>query len=791
MTLFELVGKFAIQGADEAKKDIKTVGDSAKQTSSTISNSNKQTQSSNKSTGSSWSNLKSKVAEYKKQGMTTSQAWKQASLDMKKTTETSSNGMVTAFKRVGTAVASYLTVRAIKDFGLACLQAAADANAMESQFSQVFGDLEGNAQKSLEGIAGEAGILENRMKGSFTKIAAFAKTTGMDTESALGLAERAMIAVADSAAFYDRSLEETTESLQSFLKGNYENDAALGLSCTETTRNAAANKLYGKSFKDLSEEQKQLTLLQMVEDANKLSGALGQAARESDTWSNVTGNLRQSWTDFKAAIGKHVLPTMTELTKKFTGFVQAATDKVEPAVDFLTEKFQKLKNWLGEVGNYASGKFQPAIENLKKAFDNVKDGVQPLIDKFTDYVKGGEGAKDATNLLKDAIDLVAEAATFVTEGLTAFTDWCSEHQGTIENIALVVGSFAAAWGLVNGAMKVWNMVGVVSTAVTTGFATAMAFLTSPVTLTVLAIGALIAIGVLLYKNWDVIKEKCKQLGEFLSQKWTEIKDAVVSKATELKDKAVAKWEELKTNAINKANELKTNAVNKFNELKSNAVQKINDLKTQAVNKFTEMKTNAENKISELKNNVVNKFNEIKSNITEKIQSARDTVREAIETIKGFMNFSWSLPKPSLPRFHVSGGKAPWGFMGKGSLPSVSISWFKKAYDQAMILNEPTIFGYSAASGKMLGGGEGNGREVISGETHLINLIQAAVASQNEALVYYLKKLIDILADYFPQVLVAMDNPRPAVFDPNDAAAALAVPMNNELGKIALKKGRGR
>ena len=93
----------------------------------------------------------------------------------------------------------------------------------------------------------------------------------MEASDALELSDRAMQAVADSAAFYDRSLEDVTDSLQSFLKGNFENDAALGLSCTETTRNTAANALYGKSFKDLAEEQKQLTLLQMVEDANKAS----------------------------------------------------------------------------------------------------------------------------------------------------------------------------------------------------------------------------------------------------------------------------------------------------------------------------------------------------------------------------------------------------------------------------------------------------------------------------------------------------------------------------------------
>lgn len=163
----------------------------------------------------------------------------------------------------------------------------ADAEALKSQFSQVFGDLEQDASDKLDKIADETGVTVNRMKGSFTQIAAFAKTTGMEQADALDIADRSMKAVADSAAFYDRSIEDVTNSLQSFLKGNFENDAALGLSCTETTRNTAANALYGKSFKDLSEAEKQLTLLQMVEDANKASGAIGQAARESDTWTNV------------------------------------------------------------------------------------------------------------------------------------------------------------------------------------------------------------------------------------------------------------------------------------------------------------------------------------------------------------------------------------------------------------------------------------------------------------------------------------------------------------------------
>jgi hypothetical protein len=108
------------------------------------------------------------------------------------------------------------------------------------------------------------------------------------------MSRSALRAAADSAAYYDRSIEDTTKTLQSFLKGNYENDAALGLSATETTRNAKAMQLYGKSFKNLSEAQKQITLLEMVKEANALSGAMGQAAREADGWANVTGNLSEA-----------------------------------------------------------------------------------------------------------------------------------------------------------------------------------------------------------------------------------------------------------------------------------------------------------------------------------------------------------------------------------------------------------------------------------------------------------------------------------------------------------------
>ena len=58
-----------------------------------------------------------------------------------------------------------------------------------------------SATTSLNDIAKETGVLPERLKGSFVQMAAFAKTTGVDTADALKLTERATLAAADSAAF--------------------------------------------------------------------------------------------------------------------------------------------------------------------------------------------------------------------------------------------------------------------------------------------------------------------------------------------------------------------------------------------------------------------------------------------------------------------------------------------------------------------------------------------------------------------------------------------------------------
>lgn len=128
------------------------------------------------------------------------------------------------------------------------------------------------------------------------------------------------------------------------------------------------------------------------------------------------------------------------------------------------------------------------------------------------------------------------------------------------------------------------------------------------------------------------------------------------------------------------------------------------------------------KASELWSNIQSTFENIKNTISEKINTARDLVTQAVDKIKSAFNFSWSLPPIKLPHFSVSGGKAPWGFGGMGTMPSISVSWYRKAYDNAVLFNTPTVI---PTINGMKGFGDGSGSELVIGTNKLREIVGAS------------------------------------------------------------------
>ena len=99
------------------------------------------------------------------------------------------------------------------------------------------------------------------------------------------------------------------------------------------------------------------------------------------------------------------------------------------------------------------------------------------------------------------------------------------------------------------------------------------------------------------------------------------------------------------------------------------------------------------------------------------------MKSGLDAISNFFaGLHLELPHIKLPHVSISGTFS----LDPPSIPHISVDWYKKAMDNAMILSSPTIFGMGKG-GKLLGGGDA-GNEVIAGSDTLMRMIQDAVSS---------------------------------------------------------------
>lgn len=360
--------------------------------------------------------------------------------------EQTSNKLSSFFKKAATVIAGVFAAGKLIDFGKMSIEAAASAKATQAQFEQVFDGIVETAEKTLNGVAKEVGAVPTRIKPAFNQIASFAKVAGMDTTQAMEFTSRATRAAADTAAFYDKSLEETTETLKSYLKGNFQVADNLGILSTETTRNAKATELFGKEYSKLSGLQQQEVLLRMYEDANKVSGAMGQASREADGWENVMGNLKQTWEDFKATIGSVVLDSLVTGMQNLTGFVNNLKDGF---LELKTNGEQFIKSVVeSEAFRKIQEIFSKVVENLKAAFDNIggviKD-VSAIVGSFVDDLLKIVTVEGIINTVGGAFEMLSGLIRDATGWVKDLTGYISSNQTAMDLLKSTVVGITAAY----------------------------------------------------------------------------------------------------------------------------------------------------------------------------------------------------------------------------------------------------------------------------------------------------------------------------------------------------------
>ena len=236
------------------------------------------------------------------------------------------------------------------------------------------------------------------------------------------------------------------------------------------------------------------------------------------------------------------------LSPQIQGIFGKIRELIEPLMDIdmgpLLDSFGDLYDSLSGVAELIGGALQWAWDNVlvplaewtiedaaPAAIDLLSEALDFLVEVIEALKPLGKWLWD--NFLQPIADWTGSAITdtlsFLAETLEGISTWISENQGLVEAFVIVIGSFAAAWGLVNGALTLWNAavaiwtaIGPISTAVTTAFGAALNFLMSPITLTVAAIAALIAIIVLLARNWDDVKKAASKCWEWIKGVWESV-----------------------------------------------------------------------------------------------------------------------------------------------------------------------------------------------------------------------------------------------------------------------------
>ncbi len=208
-----------------------------------------------------------------------------------------------------------------------------------------------------------------------------------------------------------------------------------------------------------------------------------------------------------------------------------------------------VKGFAGKVGSELAGRASKALDvvgsHFSKAFnakpmDWLNGKLDTLMAKLDSWIAGG-GLERLADLMVNGVQLGAQKAGDMLQKAGDALKWCKEHSDTLVN---VLKGLAAAWAVKkvldfnNGlADCVGNIGGIIKTVLTmtgvlggqaaaTGTATAAqtglnaAMTANPIGAVILAIEALIAVGVLLYKNWDTIKAGAQSL-------WNKFKDVSI------------------------------------------------------------------------------------------------------------------------------------------------------------------------------------------------------------------------------------------------------------------------
>lgn len=515
------------------------------------------------------------------------------------------------------------------------------------------------------------------LSGKFIK---FAQLNNVDVSSAIDDTQKAMaaygIATEDTGAFLDRlnlTAQQTgvdTGKLTSGLISNATAFAEMGLS---------------------------------ADQAVSFMGQLEKSGANSET---VLNGMRKALKN-AAAEGKPLDQALSELQDTIIN----GTD----GMDGLTAAYDLF----GKSGDQIYGAIKNGSLDFNALAAAAEDAGGSIENTFSEVLSPTDQFKTTLNSLKATgaevggtiLEMVAPALEAVANAIKSVKEWWEGLSPETQKVIITVAGIVAAIG------PLISILGGIISAVGT-LSTVIGLLSGPIGIVVAAIAAAIAIGVLLYKNWDTIKEKAGELKDNIVETWNKIKTGVSEKVNAVKENISNAWNTMKDTVSEKVTAMKDMIGGKLDAIKQayqnagGGIKGIVSGMMEGVKQYFTLGFDALNTITG------GKLNAVKDKISTILTSAKNIVSNAINGIKNLFNFSWSLPKLKMPHFSISGKFS----LSPPQVPKLSVSWYKKAYENGVMFSEPTIL--QTPQG-LKGFGDGIGNEIVIGQNKLMSMIAQA------------------------------------------------------------------
>jgi len=472
-----------------------------------------------------------------------------------------------------------------------------------------------------------------------------------------------------------------------------------------------------------------------------ITGALGKMKKNmtghADTWerlgisvTNADGSMRNV-TDvfYESLTALSQIENETERDQVAMELFGKSADSLAGIIDDGGKGLQEYGDEAERLGLIMSGETLAALNETNDTLDKMK------------ATMGASLAQLGATLATTFAPAIEKLAGFIGQLAEKLRNMKPETAETIVKILAVV---AALGPLLTVGGKLISGVGTLLTLapkIVTAVKLVGAILT-PATLGITAVvAAVIALTVVIVKNWDEIKA-------FITKTVKAIKDTVTKAWDAIKTKCTQVWTSVKTTTSTIWDGIKTTLQNKWNAIKSAYESHGGGLQGVAAAAM-----------EGIKQKFTLGFDLLNSVLGGKLDNLKSLVSSAVSSLKNAFNFNWKLPDIKLPHFRIEGGTWPYGLGGKGQMPRISIDWYRKAYDNAMMFTSPTVM---ATPSGMKGFGDGNGAEIVLGLNKLRELVGS---TQGIVINVYGTQGMDVnqLADAVQRRLVALQKQREVAY----------------------------